>query len=75
MSQENAELRALAEAGYGPSNAGDLDGFLPLVGEDVEFTSIVTEAEGTILRGNDGVRAWWDTLRGAFGDVRWWGRR
>jgi ketosteroid isomerase-like protein len=71
MSQENTELRALAEVGYGTLNSGDLDGFLALVAEDVEFTSMVAEAEGTIFRGHDGVRAWWDTVRGAFGDVRW----
>jgi SnoaL-like domain len=42
-----------------------------LVAEDVEFTSMVAEAEGTTFRGHDGVRAWWDAVRGAFGDVRW----
>src|SRR4030095_2620102 len=48
MSQENAELRALAEAVYGALNAGDIDGFLAMVAEDVEFTSMVAEAEGTL---------------------------
>jgi len=71
MSQENLELRALAEAAYGALNAGDLDGFLSLVAEDVEFTSMVAEAEGTTFHGHDGVRAWWDSVRGAFVDVRW----
>jgi hypothetical protein len=32
---------------------------------------MVAEAEGTIFRGHDGVRAWWETVRGAFEDVRW----
>jgi ketosteroid isomerase-like protein len=71
MSQENDELRALAEAGYGALNAEDLDGFLALVAEDVKFTSLVAEAEGTTFRGHDGVRAWWETVRGAFQDPRW----
>jgi ketosteroid isomerase-like protein len=71
MSHENADLRALAEAGYGVLNAGDLDGFLALVAEDVDFTSMVAEAEGTTFRGHDGVRAWCETVRRAFGDVRW----
>ena len=71
MSQENVELRALAETAYGALNAGDLDGFLALVSEEVEFTSMVAEAEGTTFRGHEGVRAWWETVRGAFGDVRW----
>jgi ketosteroid isomerase-like protein len=52
------------------SNSGDLDAFLALTADDVEFTSMVAEAEGTTFRGHDGVRAWWDTVRGAFGDVR-----
>ena len=47
MSQENLELRALAEAGYDALNSGDLNRFLDLVDEDVEFTSLVAEAEGT----------------------------
>ena len=71
MSQENVELRALAEAGYGVLNSDDLDGFLAFIAEDVEFTSMVAEAEGTTFRGHDGVRAWWETVRGAFQEVRW----
>jgi ketosteroid isomerase-like protein len=71
MSQTNVELRALAEAAYGALNSGDLDGFLALVDEDVEFTSMVAEAEGTIFRGHDGVRLWWETVRGAFQDPQW----
>jgi uncharacterized protein len=69
--QENVEVRALVQAAYGALNAGDLDGFLTWIAEDVEFTSMVAEAEGTIFRGHDGVRAWWETVRGAFEDVRW----
>jgi ketosteroid isomerase-like protein len=71
MSQENAELRAMAEAAFAALNSGDLAGFLALADEDVEFTSLVAEMEGTTFRGHDGVRVWWDTVRGAFGDVRW----
>ncbi len=32
---------------------------------------MVAEAEGTIFRGHDGVRAWWESVRGAFEDVHW----
>ena len=71
MSQENVELRALAGAAYGALNSGDLDAFLALITEDVEFTSLVAEVEGTTFRGHDGVRAWWETVRGAFEDVHW----
>jgi uncharacterized protein len=68
----NAERQGLgAEAGYGALNSGDLEAFLALTAEDVEFTSMVAEAEGTTFRGHDGVRAWWETVRGAFEDVHW----
>ncbi len=72
MSQENVkDLRVLVDAAFGALNAGDLDGFLAATTEDVEFTSMVAEAEGTTFRGHDGVVAWWDTIRGAFGNVHW----
>ena len=71
MSQDDLELRAMAEAAFGALNSGDLDGFLALATEDVEFTSLVAEVEGTTFRGHDGVRTWWETVRGAFADVRW----
>ena len=71
MLQENVELRAMADAAYGALNSGDLDGFLALIAEDVEFTSMVAEAEGTTFRGHEGVRIWWETIRGAFEDPRW----
>ena len=61
----------MAEAAFGALNSGDLDGFLAVATEDVEFTSLVAEVEGTTFRGHDGVRAWWKTVRGAFADVRW----
>jgi ketosteroid isomerase-like protein len=71
MSQENAALREMAEAAFGALNSGDLNGFLDLIAEDVEFTSLVAEIEGTTFRGHDGVRVWWDTVRGAFANVHW----
>jgi ketosteroid isomerase-like protein len=71
MLETSAEQRALAEAGYGALNSGDFEAFLALTAEDVEFTSMVAEAEGTVFRGHAGVRAWWDTVRGAFEDVHW----
>ena len=63
--------RALADAAYAAINAGDLDALLALSAEDVEFTSLIAEAEGTTFRGHEGVRAWWETVRGEFGEVRW----
>jgi ketosteroid isomerase-like protein len=69
--QASVEQRALAEAAFGALNSGDLEAFLALTDKDVEFTSMVAEAEGTVFRGHSGVRAWWNTVRAAFEDVRW----
>lgn len=71
VSQENVELRAIAEAAFEALNAGDLNAFLAVASDDVEFTSLVAEVEGTTFRGHDGVRAWWERVRGAFADVEW----
>jgi hypothetical protein len=46
MSRENVDLRAMAEAAFGALNSGNLDGFLALATEDVEFTWLVAEVEG-----------------------------
>jgi uncharacterized protein len=71
MSQEDGDIRVVAEAAFEALNSGDLDAFLALTHEEVEFTSMVAEAEGTTFRGHAGVRAWWDTVRGAFEHPRW----
>ena len=71
MSQTNVDIRAIADAAFEALNAGDLDAFVALTHEQVEFTSLVAEAEGTTFRGHAGVRAWWDTVRGAFERPRW----
>jgi ketosteroid isomerase-like protein len=74
MSEENVE--ALRRA-YAAVNHGDLDGLLATVHPDVEFTSLVAEAEGETFRGHDGVRRWWTEvalllggLRGEFEEIR-----
>src|SRR5215213_8377032 len=71
MSQVSPEPHAIADAVFEAINSGDLDAFMALAAEDVEFTSMVAEAEGTTFRGRDGLRAWWQTIRGAFQNVRW----
>jgi ketosteroid isomerase-like protein len=71
MSRGSVEPSAVAEAAYRALNSGDLEAFLALVHEDVEFTSLVAEAEGTTFRGHAGVRAWWETVRGALEDPHW----
>jgi ketosteroid isomerase-like protein len=70
MSQASVELRGLAETAFAAINSGDREAFVALTSEDVEFTSMVAESEGTTFRGHEGVRAWWRTVRGAFEDVR-----
>jgi ketosteroid isomerase-like protein len=67
MSEVSAEVRAMAEA----LNAGDLEAFLARTAEDVEFTSLVAEADGRAYRGHAGIRDWWETVLGAFRDPHW----
>jgi uncharacterized protein len=49
----------------------DLDGFLGIVHEDVEFVSLVAEAEGGTFHGHDGVRAWWESVGESLGTLRY----
>jgi ketosteroid isomerase-like protein len=56
MSEKNV---AVFRRGYVAVNRGDIDGFLTNVHPDVEFTSLIAEAEGETFRGHDGVRRWW----------------
>jgi ketosteroid isomerase-like protein len=67
MSEASVEVRAMAEA----LNSGDVEAFVARTAEDVEFTSLVAEAEGRIFQGHAGVRAWWETVLGAFRDPHW----
>jgi ketosteroid isomerase-like protein len=41
----------------------DLEGFLDLIDPEIEFISLVAEAEGATYRGHAGVRDWWATGR------------
>jgi ketosteroid isomerase-like protein len=67
MSEASVEVRAMAEA----LNSGDLEAFVARTAEDVEFTSLVAEADGRTYRGHAGVRDWWETVLGAFRDPHW----
>jgi ketosteroid isomerase-like protein len=49
----------------------DLDGFLEIVHEDVEFESLVAEAEGGSFNGHDGVRAWWQSVGESLGTLHY----
>ena len=71
MPSEADEVRAIAEGAYGALNEDDLDAFLEFVHEDVEFTSMVAEAEGATFHGHEGVRTWWETIYRAFDGPQW----
>jgi ketosteroid isomerase-like protein len=49
----------------------DLDAFLSLIHEDVEFVSLVAEAEGGTFHGHDGVRVWWEQVGESLGTLRY----
>ena len=56
MSRENVELM---EAAYDAIGRDDLDAFLALAHPEIEFYSLIAEADGGAFRGHDGVREWW----------------
>ena len=59
MSEENVEL---LRRGFTALNHSDLEVFLATVHPEVEFTSLIAEAEGQTFRGHDGVRRWWQEV-------------
>ncbi len=65
MSQDkNVELM---EAVYAAIERGDFDAFLALAHPEIEFRSLIAEAEGRTFRGHEGVREWWDSVVVALG--------
>ncbi len=67
MSQENVELLKDAFAAISRS---DLNGLLSLTDPEVEFHSLIAEAEDRTYRGHDGVREWWEQVKGSLGGLR-----
>ena len=67
MSQENEDL---ARRVYDTFNSGDWDAFVGLIDPDVEFTSLLLEAEGGTYRGHHELRDYFQSLRSVFGDWR-----
>ncbi len=63
--------KELAEQGYTALARDDLEGFLADIDPDVEFTSLIAEAEGKTYHGHDGVREWWATIKSLLGGLRW----
>jgi ketosteroid isomerase-like protein len=70
MSDPAESIEAKALAAYDAINRGDLEGFVAQIHPEVEFHSLVAEAEGTVYRGHEGVREWWNTVAGSFGDMQ-----
>jgi ketosteroid isomerase-like protein len=66
MSQENAEL---VKGTHEAVNRRDLDALLALVHPEVEFQSLIAEAEGRKYRGHAGVREWWDSVIHSLGGM------
>jgi ketosteroid isomerase-like protein len=63
MSQENLDgVKAAWEA----ISANDFDRFMEAVDPEVEFTSLVAEADAVTYRGHQGVRRWWNSMRETF---------
>lgn len=72
MPQQTPQImERLARHAADALNRADLEGYLALMHPDVEFTSLIAEAEGDVFRGHEGVRRWWEEVRGAFEQVEW----
>ena len=67
MSQGNVEI--LKDA-FAAISDGDLNRFVSLTDPEVEFHSLIAEAEGHTYRGHDGVREWWEQVKGSLGGLR-----
>jgi len=63
MSRENVELIRRAYDAY---SRGDREAFVELMDPDVEFESLILEAEGGAYRGHDGVREYFDKVHEVF---------
>src|SRR5262245_5253918 len=56
MSEENVET---VRSAYAAFHRGDIAALLATIHPEVEFTSLIAEAEGETFHGHDGVRRWW----------------
>lgn len=50
-------------------NRADLDAFLEITDDEVEFNSLIAEADNRTFHGHEGVRDWWETVQEAFGGL------
>ena len=68
---EESEAFELTRKSWKYVDGRDLEGFLSIVHEDIEFVSLVAEAEGGTFHGHDGVRVWWEQVGEALGGLRY----
>jgi ketosteroid isomerase-like protein len=71
MAREAASSEEILRRASDALNRGDLDDFLTWMHPELEFRSLIAEAEGETFRGHEGVRAWWRSVRQAFREARW----
>lgn len=50
-------------------NRGDLNGFLDLTDPEVEFNSLIAEADTGTFHGHEGIREWWETVQESLGGL------
>jgi len=68
MSSEALELSRKAWIAV---DSRDLDGFLSLAHEDVDFVSLVAEAEGGPFKWHERVTIWWKSVGESLGTLRY----
>jgi hypothetical protein len=68
---EESEAFELTRKSWEYVDGRDLEGFLSIVHEDIEFVSLVAEAEGGTFQGHDGVRVWWEQVGEALGGLHY----
>lgn len=63
------DVEALARLAFDALNRRDIVAFIELLDPEVEFESLVAEAEGTVFRGAEGVRQWWNDVVASLGGI------
>lgn len=63
------DVEALARLAFDALNRRDMEAFIELLDPEVEFESLVAEAEGTVFRGAEGVRQWWNHVVASLGGI------
>jgi ketosteroid isomerase-like protein len=69
--EQSVNIEQLVRAAYSALNRRDLEAFKEVIDPEVEFTSLIAEAEAETYQGHAGVSRWWETVMGAFDDVRY----